>query len=343
LAPLPPVQDFIMSVCSICHDEVNSSTGKIVTSCNHEFHVSCLSKWMQKENATCPECRCVPGPKEVYTHVEVQEEDEDDDEDDDEDEEQSVSLTHCSACFRRVCYSHNTLLNTPLNTLLLYYHFTQTNPLVTVMKKQSQAAIAWMMDNETPFVNPGFKQEFDEILKTCDIEELVPWGSKMVTPLCFAVQAKGCEEAVASLLAAGARVKSLAVFWACNCCVDDTEEEQTLENALFGACLVNSTECVKAVLAAGADIQNFVNTKDFQGCTPLMRCLDTNDVNFWRMDLVKVLLEAGASVGTRDTAGMNVFHKTMTNRTCFLKSDDGFSHNDLHDVLLAAYVKEMGN
>jgi hypothetical protein len=60
--------------CSICHEEINESTGKIVTSCKHEFHISCMTRWMVKPEATCPECRSAPGPKEIYKHEEDQEE-----------------------------------------------------------------------------------------------------------------------------------------------------------------------------------------------------------------------------------------------------------------------------
>jgi hypothetical protein len=48
--------------CSICYNEINSSTGKVELSCSHPFHFSCLTTWFDKQNiqgmhANCPICR----------------------------------------------------------------------------------------------------------------------------------------------------------------------------------------------------------------------------------------------------------------------------------------------
>jgi hypothetical protein len=40
--------------CSICLEHVTGN--KIITRCKHEFHKSCLERWME-EHATCPNCR----------------------------------------------------------------------------------------------------------------------------------------------------------------------------------------------------------------------------------------------------------------------------------------------
>jgi hypothetical protein len=47
--------------CPICHEEIASETG-IVTKCNHEFHETCLLKWIDFQDEsidkpTCPMCR----------------------------------------------------------------------------------------------------------------------------------------------------------------------------------------------------------------------------------------------------------------------------------------------
>lgn len=48
--------------CSICYDEINSSTGKVELSCAHPFHFSCIAKWFDKQRLqesceSCPLCR----------------------------------------------------------------------------------------------------------------------------------------------------------------------------------------------------------------------------------------------------------------------------------------------
>lgn len=44
--------------CSICFENVTSSSGGVLPVCNHAFHNDCISKWFVKSNAhTCPNCR----------------------------------------------------------------------------------------------------------------------------------------------------------------------------------------------------------------------------------------------------------------------------------------------
>lgn len=43
-----------MDTCSICLESINTNT--TYTICNHKFHHSCLSTWIQNNN-TCPLCR----------------------------------------------------------------------------------------------------------------------------------------------------------------------------------------------------------------------------------------------------------------------------------------------
>ena len=40
-------------VCGVCHCEI---TDGVRTECKHEFHVDCMTKWLEK-SATCPMCR----------------------------------------------------------------------------------------------------------------------------------------------------------------------------------------------------------------------------------------------------------------------------------------------
>ena len=48
--------------CAICHDDVTAETGRAVMSCGHEFHIRCLTTWLQKPDgaANCPCCRKEP-------------------------------------------------------------------------------------------------------------------------------------------------------------------------------------------------------------------------------------------------------------------------------------------
>lgn len=40
-------------ICGVCHSEIKSG---VSTACNHEYHVDCLNKWLEK-SLTCPMCR----------------------------------------------------------------------------------------------------------------------------------------------------------------------------------------------------------------------------------------------------------------------------------------------
>lgn len=261
---------------------------------------------MQKEGATCPECRSVPGPKEIYSHKEI-----DDEEEEEEDQEETST--------------------------------TIMTPLASLFQSQSDAAMTWIENLPrseiwtAKFVNPAFMPSFNALLPTIDIEERIAFGSSnMITPLCFASSLEGCEEAVACLIQSGANLKSLGVFCNCNCCAIG---EETMENALFGACMVVSSECVKAILATGVD----PNIVDVDGNTPLMRCLDVSRINNWRLDIIKFLLESGAKVSLRDLSGKNVFHKMFGQWERVKLSKDGFTPMQVHDLLMEAYVTEIKN
>ena len=73
--------------CSICFNEINSGTGKVELSCSHPYHLSCLTKWFDKQKLdgsceSCPLCR--HEANEFEKMPELLEEDDDDDDDDDE-------------------------------------------------------------------------------------------------------------------------------------------------------------------------------------------------------------------------------------------------------------------
>ena len=49
--------------CPICFDTINEQTGKVVMSCKHSFHLSCIATWLQTKES-CPCCRSKTGEKE---------------------------------------------------------------------------------------------------------------------------------------------------------------------------------------------------------------------------------------------------------------------------------------
>jgi len=46
----------VEELCSICCNEIKTETGKAVLSCQHCFHLKCISVWLS-ENNSCPCCR----------------------------------------------------------------------------------------------------------------------------------------------------------------------------------------------------------------------------------------------------------------------------------------------
>ena len=45
-----------MKQCSICLSEIKENKNVCITECMHEYHTSCLLKWLVN-NETCPICR----------------------------------------------------------------------------------------------------------------------------------------------------------------------------------------------------------------------------------------------------------------------------------------------
>jgi len=213
------------------------------------------------------------------------------------------------------------------------------------MRTQARAALQWRREHggfaslhpPPPFVDPTFKTNIDELIATSDIEERVKWRSWMVTPLCYAMNSTGCLHAVDSLLAAGAHLEPLSVFLLNTNPHTGVEEEETLEKAFFGACRARSPKCIKAILDRGMD----PNIKNSLGSTPLMVCFEDGFGELfgkWRMDVVNLLLDAGALVSPRNDAGENVFRAVCG--THGWNSSDGFTVQHLYDVLMASYIKE---
>lgn len=42
-------------VCPTCFEEYDAENPRIITKCNHQFHLSCILEWMER-NDTCPFC-----------------------------------------------------------------------------------------------------------------------------------------------------------------------------------------------------------------------------------------------------------------------------------------------
>lgn len=42
-------------VCPTCFEEYDTENPRIITKCNHQFHLSCILEWMER-NDTCPFC-----------------------------------------------------------------------------------------------------------------------------------------------------------------------------------------------------------------------------------------------------------------------------------------------
>ncbi|KAL0324268.1 UNVERIFIED_CONTAM: putative E3 ubiquitin-protein ligase RHB1A [Sesamum calycinum] len=51
---VPPLQDE-EDVCPTCLEEYDSENPKIITKCDHHFHLACILEWMERSD-TCPVC-----------------------------------------------------------------------------------------------------------------------------------------------------------------------------------------------------------------------------------------------------------------------------------------------
>jgi hypothetical protein len=272
---------------------------------------------MQNDDATCPECRSPPGPSEVYKYEQGEGDNKEDGENEDENDEDEQATG----------YSENPLAQ------LISENFEAANDWIDSLPSSRRFS--------SKYVDPTFKPKFDALLATCDIESRVKFKGLMVTPLAFAAYAsiwsKDCADAAASLIASGARIESLGIFMNFNSWERQCEPgDETLENALFGACLTVQPECVKALLAIGVN----PNIKNASGSTPLMKCLDSDIEVTWSLDVVNLLIASGATVSTRNFMSENVFQVMVRRENINVSSNEGAESSALIDVLMAAFLKE---
>ncbi|XP_072995718.1 probable E3 ubiquitin-protein ligase RHB1A isoform X1 [Typha latifolia] len=52
-------------VCPICLEEYDAENPRMVTKCQHDFHLSCLLEWMERSD-TCPVCDQITMIDELY-------------------------------------------------------------------------------------------------------------------------------------------------------------------------------------------------------------------------------------------------------------------------------------
>ncbi|KAL1091451.1 hypothetical protein V6Z11_D07G157900 [Gossypium hirsutum] len=60
--------------CPICLEEYGTENPKLITKCEHHFHLSCILEWMERSD-TCPICDCVSSwalhGASTHTHIAV--------------------------------------------------------------------------------------------------------------------------------------------------------------------------------------------------------------------------------------------------------------------------------
>lgn len=109
--------------CSICYNDITSSTGKVELSCSHSFHFSCLTKWFDRQNTegcgqNCPMCR--HQANEFEKMPDAAEEEDEDDEDDEGDDEEEPTLEELAAQERaRILFERLKFFN-PIEEVQLY-------------------------------------------------------------------------------------------------------------------------------------------------------------------------------------------------------------------------------
>lgn len=81
--------------CSICFDEITKETGATTLSCEHSFHLRCITKWfwnqcMNDLPENCPCCRSNGGEKDRCFFEDIEE---DGDEQEEEEQEEEVPVS----------------------------------------------------------------------------------------------------------------------------------------------------------------------------------------------------------------------------------------------------------
>ncbi|KAI3444516.1 hypothetical protein Pfo_001181 [Paulownia fortunei] len=54
--------------CPTCLEEYDAENPKIMTKCNHHFHLSCILEWMERSD-TCPICNQRPLPTHSFLWI----------------------------------------------------------------------------------------------------------------------------------------------------------------------------------------------------------------------------------------------------------------------------------
>ena len=124
--------------CSICLDDILSTTGSATLSCGHHFHIGCLGRWLVK-NESCPYCRHEANEKERIAedeeNSESEYEDEGEYEDDSEEENEGPYM------WRRVGPGHWV----SVEILKPIPEFNEEEHALWVFRKTME-----MLDNEQP-------------------------------------------------------------------------------------------------------------------------------------------------------------------------------------------------
>lgn len=63
-----------MSICSICHEDLNSQHCYTLLECNHTFHTNCICTWFRASQNRCPLCNDEGVNAQNYINVLVSEE-----------------------------------------------------------------------------------------------------------------------------------------------------------------------------------------------------------------------------------------------------------------------------
>ncbi|XP_020092911.1 probable E3 ubiquitin-protein ligase RHB1A isoform X3 [Ananas comosus] len=63
--PVDPANDDEEDVCPICLEEYDAENPRMLTKCEHHFHLCCILEWMERSD-TCPVCDQITMIDEMY-------------------------------------------------------------------------------------------------------------------------------------------------------------------------------------------------------------------------------------------------------------------------------------